>query len=227
MIGMVRISVVTICKTDEEVEPLIKILKDQTFRDFEFIYSTKPSIPEAWNDAISKTKGDYIVFTETDVIPLDNNWLSEIVENIYSGCIIKGGEINISPLNMCNLVVDRTILEKFKFDERFKIAEDTEFFARISDKGYRIDQLNNFPVIHYQTKSWKKTIPRSWKYGILMAKIINSYSANTVINNNKLSSRIKNQEHPISVRIRTIFENVLFLTGLFVGMIYEKIVKMI
>ena len=59
-----------------------KNLTSQTYKDFEFVGSAKGTIPEAWNDAISRAKGDYFVFTETDARPLNNRWLEEINQKI-------------------------------------------------------------------------------------------------------------------------------------------------
>jgi len=44
---------------------------------------------------------------------------------------MKGLEINPTNLDMCNLVCDAAIFKKMRFNEKFKVAEDTEFFARL------------------------------------------------------------------------------------------------
>ena len=51
---MPNISVISIAKDEEELTGLKEALSRQTYKDFEFIISTKGTIPEARNDAISK-----------------------------------------------------------------------------------------------------------------------------------------------------------------------------
>ncbi|MEM3769327.1 MAG: hypothetical protein QXE37_04755 [Nitrososphaerales archaeon] len=55
---MPKFSMILIAKSEAEFKRLRETLERQTFRDFEFITSTKGSIPEAWNDVLSRTKGE-------------------------------------------------------------------------------------------------------------------------------------------------------------------------
>jgi hypothetical protein len=55
---MPKISVISIAKKDFEFEGLRKALANQTFQDFELVTLTKGTIPEAWNDAISRARGN-------------------------------------------------------------------------------------------------------------------------------------------------------------------------
>lgn len=216
---MPKISVISIAKQEEELENLIKSLKKQTFKDFELIISTKGTIPEAWNDAISRASGEYFVFTESDATPLNNLWLEEIVKFAKKNTVIKGLEIRPTDLDLCNLVCDASIFRKEKFDENFKVAEDSELFARLRKKGVQIEFINAFPVIHIPDQSWKKTLTRSFKYGRYYIKIIYLHSKKYLddINTRNFSG---NYIHPISNRIRIITENVLLLLGLLFGAIY-------
>ena len=142
---MPLISVISIAKKEEDLIELRKCLSNQTFKDFEFVFSTKGTIPEAWNDAINKAKGDYFVFTESDSQPLNDHWLEEISKHLEKNIMMKGLEIRPSNLNMCNLVGDATIFKKMNFNEKFKVCEDTEFFARLKKNGISIKRMNGFP----------------------------------------------------------------------------------
>ncbi|MEM3739761.1 MAG: glycosyltransferase [Candidatus Korarchaeum sp.] len=215
---MPKVSVVSIAKSEAEFKRLEEILRKQTFKDFEFITSTKGSIPEAWNDALSRAKGEIIVFIESDAFPLNDNWLEEIVANWRRGTVLKGLEINPTNLNLCNLVCDADIFRKVRFNESFKCAEDTELFARLRKMGIKIEFVNAFPVVHVPSRTWSKTLSRGFRNGIYFIKIIYMHGKENIdsINNQNFRS---NYIHPVSNRLRVIVENVLVLTGLFVGSI--------
>lgn len=213
---MPKVSVISIAKSDAEFERLREALERQTFRDFEFITSTKGSIPEAWNDALSKAKGEIIVFIESDAFPLNERWLEEIVENWRKGAVLKGLEINPTSLNLCNLVCDADIFRKVRFDESFKCTEDTELFARLRKMGVEVGFVNAFPVVHVPSRTWRKTLSRSFRSGMYFMKIMYMHGKENLddINTQNFKS---NYIHPISNRLRIIVENVLVLLGLLVG----------
>jgi len=72
-LNMPKISVISIAKKNFDLESLRKALARQTFQDFETVISTKGTIPEAWNDAISRVKGEVLVFIESDAFHLTND----------------------------------------------------------------------------------------------------------------------------------------------------------
>jgi len=213
---MPKVSIISIAKKDSDFERLRKALEEQTFRDFEFITSTKGSIPEAWNDAISRAKGEIFVFIESDAFPLSNNWLEEIVKHFKKNAILKGLEINPTSLNLCNLVCDASIFKNLRFDESFKVCEDTELFARLRKMGVEIGFVNAFPVVHVPARTWRKTLSRAFRYGLYFMKIIYMYGRENVDDVNTQNFR-SNYIHPISNRLRIIVENILVLLGLLVG----------
>lgn len=215
---MPKISVISIARKVGELENLCKALKNQTFQDFELIISTKGTIPQAWNDAVSKASGEFLVFIESDAIPLNNQWLEEIVKFAKKNTLLKGLEINPTDLDMCNLVCDALIFKQIRFDESFRIAEDTELFARLRKIGVKIEYINAFPVIHNPKQTWRKTLSRSFKQGMFYMKIIYLHGKCNIddINTRNFPG---NYVHPISNRIRIITENVLVLLGLCIGAI--------
>ncbi|MEM1672938.1 MAG: glycosyltransferase [Archaeoglobaceae archaeon] len=213
---MPKVSVISIAKHEAEFERLKKALEMQTFKDFEFITSTKGSIPEAWNDALSRAKGEIIVFIESDAFPLNERWLEEIVANFRKGAVLKGLEINPTSLNLCNLVCDAEIFKKVKFDESFKCAEDTELFARLRKMGVEVGFVNAFPVVHVPSRTWRKTLSRSFRNGMYFMKIIYMHGKENLDNINTQNFK-SNYIHPISNRLRIIVENILVLLGLLIG----------
>jgi glycosyltransferase involved in cell wall biosynthesis len=215
---MPKISVISIAKKDSDFEKLRKALDEQTFRDFELVTSTKETIPEAWNDAISRAKGEILVFIESDAFPLSNNWLEEIAKHAKKNAVLKGLEINPTDLNLCNLVCDASIFKKIRFDESFKIREDTELFARLRKMGIEVGFVNAFPVVHVPTRTWRKTLSRALRSGMYYMKIIYMHGRKNIddINTQNFQS---NYIHPISNRLRIIVENLLILLGLPIGAI--------
>jgi glycosyltransferase involved in cell wall biosynthesis len=220
---MPKVSIISIAKKDSDLDRLRKALEEQTFRDFEFITSTKGSIPEAWNDAISRARGEIFVFIEADAFPLSNNWLEEIVKHARKNAVLKGLEINPTSLNLCNLVCDAYIFKNVRLDESFKVCEDTELFARLRKMGVEIGFVNAFPVVHIPTRMWKKTFSRALRNGMYYMKIIYMHGRGNIddINTQNFQS---NYIHPLSNRLRIIVENILVLLGLLVGaVIYTPI----
>jgi len=216
---MPKISVISIAKKDSDFERLRKALANQTFRDFELVTSTKGSIPEAWNDAISRAKGEILVFIESDAFPLNEHWLEEIAANWEKGAVLKGLEINPTSLNLCNLVCDASIFKNgVRFDESFKCTEDTELFARLRKMGVKVGFVNAFPVVHVPSRTWRKTLSRSLRAGMYFVKIMYMHGKENLddINTQNFQS---NYIHPISNRLRIIVENILVLLGLLIGAI--------
>ncbi len=217
---MPKISVISIAKNEDELNALKDALSKQTYKDFEFIVSTKGTIPEAWNDAISRAKGEFLVFTESDASPLNETWLEEISKHLEKNTIVKGLEITPTNLDMCNLVADVAIFKKIKFDETFPVEEDSELFARLRRNDVAIKQINAFPVIHTPSISWGKTLSRAFLSGHLQMKIVYLHGRENMedINTQNLSG---NQIHPVSNRIRIITENISVLLGLVFGSLYH------
>ncbi|OIQ52782.1 glycosyltransferase family 2 protein [Neomoorella thermoacetica] len=217
-----KLSVIVIAKSQNEMRPLLDLLQKQTYDNFEIITSTKGTIPEAWNDAIAKASGDFFVFTESDARPVNNNWLSEIAMHVKSRCIIKGIEIRPTDFNLCNTVFDASIFKNngFKFDESFPICEDSELFARLRKNGFILSFVEAFPVIHIQKISWKNTLKRAFKQGLLYAKIVHMHGLENIDNINTRSfTNNRYRISPVSNRIREIVHNILVMLGVVLGLI--------
>ncbi|MEM1646533.1 MAG: hypothetical protein QXL96_11905, partial [Ignisphaera sp.] len=142
-----------------------------------------------------------------------------IVANFRKGAVLKGLEINPTSLNLCNLVCDAEIFKRgVRFDESFKCAEDTELFARLRKMGVEIGFVNAFPVVHIPSRTWRKTLSRSFRNGMYFAKIIYMHGKENIDNINTQNFK-SNYINPISNRLRIIVENVLVLLGLLTGAI--------
>jgi len=218
MIHIIKISVICIAKKEEDLEELRKALAKQTFKDFELVSSTKGTIPEAWNDAISRAKGEFLVFTESDAVPLNERWLEELAKFARKNTLLKGLEINPTDFNLCNLVCDASIFRSVRFDESFSTGEDTELFARLRRMAFKIEHVNAFPVIHAPRQTWRKTLSRAFRNGMYFTKIIYLYGKSNVDSVNTMNF-CANYINPVSNRLRIITENILVLLGLLFGAI--------
>ena len=146
-----KVSVVAIAKDRGELDALRAALGRQTMKDWELVYSTRKGIPQAMNDAIRKAKGDIIVTTESDAIPLTDTWLEEMAKAVWDNddnVLIRGMEVSPSSWCWCNLAAQSRILKSNPLDESYPIGEDTELFARLKSMGYRGVELPIAPVLH-------------------------------------------------------------------------------
>jgi GT2 family glycosyltransferase len=169
---MPRVSVISIALQSEEFEPLRLALSRQTFQDFEFVGEAGGTIPEAWNRAIDRAKGDILVFTETDATPVNERWLEELIGSIPDkDTIVKGLEIVGSPWDLANLAAHRDVFSDARFDESFLWAEDTELFCRLKQKGYRLSRVDTAPVIHRHKIGSKRMTRRAFRYGVYQARL--------------------------------------------------------
>jgi GT2 family glycosyltransferase len=172
-----KVSIISIAKSENEFSHLVEILNNQTFKNFEFIGEVGGTIPEAWNRAVKRAQGEILVFTETDAKPVDENWLAELASAINDEkTIVKGLEITGTPLDFSNMAAPRSAFQLNQFDESYKWAEDTELFCRLVQQGYRFIQLEKAPVIHLQKNTSRKLIRRAFLYGFYYARIRSLYT---------------------------------------------------
>lgn len=169
-----KVSVVSIALRDEELDLLRECLKHQTYDNFEFIPVTgNISIPEAWNKGIEKARGDIILFTESDVeVPED--WVEKMVENVKKNDgFAMSSEVVTTKRDWCmsSVGIKSEIAKNTKFDESFQIAEDTEWFERIKQKGFELKREKNPIVYHHKSKDPRKNLKWAFLRGKQHVKI--------------------------------------------------------
>ena len=213
-----KISVISIALRDVEFEPLRRALSQQTYRDFEFVTSTKGNRAEALNDAILKAQGEFLLFIESDALPLNQNWLEDLSRLARKGSLVKGIEIRPFGLNLSNLICDADVFGKQKFNESFSTNEDTEMFARLRSLGIPIEFADVAPVVHSPWRDWRETLTRALRDGMIYAWIAYKYGVRNLDSVNT-QYRGTNKINPISNRLRTIVENLLVLAGIAIGSI--------
>jgi hypothetical protein len=203
---------------DIELDPLRCALAQQTYRDFELVTSTKGTRSEGWNDAISKARGEFFVFTESDALPLNRNWLEELSRLGKKGHVLKAIEIRPFGLNMSNLICDAEIFATQKFDQGFRSSEDTEMFARLTSLGIPIQIADVAPVVHASSGTRRKTLTRAIKDGMAYALIAYKYGTRN-LESVSTEYRAPHRISPIGNRLWIISENLLILAGLALGAI--------
>jgi GT2 family glycosyltransferase len=170
------VSVISIARSMQEFDPLIEVLNQQTYRDYEFVGEAGGSIPEAWNRAIRRACGEILIFTETDAHPVNEHWLEELVASAEDEhTIVKGLEVTQQTLDLANLAIHRSAFINFVFDEEYKWAEDMELFCRLKTNGYKILQIEKAPVVHLQKQGSKHAIRRAFRYGIYHSRLRHRY----------------------------------------------------
>ncbi|MFH1473796.1 MAG: glycosyltransferase family A protein [Candidatus Aenigmatarchaeota archaeon] len=213
---MPKVSVVSIAKRERELDQLKKALRKQTYKNFEFVFSTKRGIPNAWNDAIGRAKGDIIIITESDCLPLNNKWLEEMVRAIKKTdkkTLIRGVEIQPTPWCWSNIGCHASVLKDNPLDECYPVGEDTELFARLKKKGYKNIELPIAPVIHFKKyKGFSRTVKDYYTYGILLSKIRRKYGFVGFEKSTDKSSFLKKE-------LTIIFSRISYIIGIIRGMI--------
>ncbi len=203
------VSVLIIARKKEECDEITAHLSRQSLNDFEVITEVGGTIPQAWNRALARAKGHFIVFTETDARPLDERWLEQLVASMDDEkTVIKGLEVNHSPWNLCNTIMKREALIERGFDESFLCAEDTELLSYLRCRGYRLEKRAIAPVIHAVRADSPKAVRRAFRYGINWMRIRHRY-VDAV------------EPVPFDWLIRRLLIVILQTLGMFVGWAYS------
>ncbi len=182
-----RVSVISIALHHEEFEPICDCLKKQTYQDYEFIGEAGGSIPEAWNRAIRRARGEILVFTETDARALNEYWLDEMVSGVTdSKQIAKGLEVTSMSYDISNLAAHRDIFLKNKFDPSFHWVSDSELICRLIKKGFKFRQIQGATVINLEKDKNRHYFRHAFNYGFYWARLNKRYPGTVEIPNNSL-----------------------------------------
>lgn len=224
------ISVITIAEGEAEIKEWEEKIRPQTYDNFEIVTSTKEEIPEAWTEAISKSSGDILLFTETDTHPISQDWLETVSEEFdpESDDVVHFGEFRgYGSYNFSNLAMNPTLPEEYDIDSTFGVGEDTEWFARMDKEDVEFDQRPTSPVYH-QPRPIEKELDRSFKYGLANARMIYKHgrigpSTNTqnttVDSDSSFTSWLRLFYDRGKQVILEVYSSVLYWLGLFVGLV--------
>ena len=193
--------------TDKTLE-LLEEIKDNRLK---ILVQDHGGPAKARNLGIHESKGDIIIFTDSDCIS-PKDWLKKMTERIKEDKVIGGGiepsegytiwerfeqnrrdrlygkeEKTADLLPSCNLAVKKEILNEVNgFDERFKYAswEDYDLCNRIHAKGYSIYYYPDIHILHKHSTTFKGILKKAYTHGrenILYKKIHGKSRANIII----------------------------------------------
>jgi glycosyltransferase involved in cell wall biosynthesis len=204
---MPSVSVLSTCKKPEDATALKEALERQTFKDFELILAHDATIPDGWNSAINKAKGDTLVFIETDSVPAED-WLSNLVNEVRENTLVRGLEVVPTALHMNNLAMTRNTLNDLRLDRDFRPADDTEFFIRLFDRGVSLKETCSAMAFHYRKVGVRRRLGRSFLYGEKWSRIYHQYGA-----------LYDSWYHAVGNSVLTIVGDVLLLLGTIYGLV--------
>lgn len=169
------VSIVFAAANQRQARELLQRLTNQTYKGkVQYCYSCKGTIPEAMNESLRKATGDFILFTETDV-KHPPNWIEKMVELAEPRKLIKALEVNSINFNFASTICYKEDIEGMFLDETYRIAEDTDFFCRLKQKGILMENKEEIVVQHLRDNDSDKQVERALDYGYIHAKLIDKY----------------------------------------------------
>lgn len=178
---MVKVSVIVPVKNDKRIFDLISRLEKQSFKDFEVLiqdasdkklniktkldlrhfYIKNMTISDAFHLLAKKAKSKLIVITESDCLP-SKRWLEELVSEYEDDkTIIVGAQAKPKTLGYGNILVPKKAF-KIPHDRSLKIADDTDWYLTLENRGFRFKYIDKALVMHH--KDLIKRILRVFKY---------------------------------------------------------------
>jgi hypothetical protein len=170
-----KISVVTIAKTEEEIERKIAEFDGQTVSPDEFCASTNPSLADAWPEAFSTVTGDVVVITETDARIVDEHFVEDLIGNSKPDTIVKGLESNHCWENFANVCCGAELLKRIPVTAEYSLGQDTEWYERCRRAGVKVRQIRGAAVIHDRGFATAKQLSRAYEYGRINVRLIREY----------------------------------------------------
>lgn len=198
------------------IEKTLKQLQKQTFQDFELVVVDSGSKDGTWeiiqkydpdlcyqvsnyipgkvlNEAISKSKGEIIVFNNSDCVPQDSKWLQNLIDPLINSDISAtfGNQLprkNAHPLvrkdnerafgdgsihknwkhffSLATSAAKKSILCKYPFNPEIQYSEDVEWSWNLKKKGYKIEYVKNAVVEHSHNYSIRELYKRFHGEGV-------------------------------------------------------------
>ena len=170
-----RVSLVTIAKTQAEIDEKKEELKNQTAQIYEFCTSTHPDLARAWVEAFSKVTGDVVVVNECDAHITSNHFIEDLLKELRPGEIIKGMEMNHQWENFANTAFHADLLKRHPVTAKYGIAQDTEWFIQCKANSGRVRHIQGAAVIHERGIATEKQKSRAYDYGRLHTMLIKKY----------------------------------------------------
>ncbi len=166
-----RVSILVTARDPQELKAKVQELRRQQYPTFEIVATLGGSIAQGYNRAIRRAKGAIVVFTETDTVPMTRTWLRDLVAQVRPGEVVKGLDVQPSAFNLSNTACFADIARHFPFDERYPVAEDTEWAERLAQHGIPIRRIHTTGVWHLRHPHSRKALRRAYQYGRAWARL--------------------------------------------------------
>ncbi|MDD5416747.1 MAG: glycosyltransferase [Candidatus Aenigmarchaeota archaeon] len=166
----------------------------------------------AYNHMLKKVNTDFVAFTDGDAV-CDKNWLKELMSGFKPVVVAVGGMIrnpktenklqmligreleyrfsnlpnNVSRLPTMNLCVRTKAAKAEKFDEKLRVAQETEWGYRLNKYGRT--KFNKKAIVwHYHRATWKAYIKQQYLYAQNMPRVYLSKKHGTKISGDEISN---------------------------------------
>jgi cellulose synthase/poly-beta-1,6-N-acetylglucosamine synthase-like glycosyltransferase len=142
---------------------------------------------------IRKVKTEFVAMTDADCV-VDKNWLKNLIIGFDSREILATAGFNSTPRAVntlqhligkefedrfrhapkfipraptMNLCVRTKFAKQVKFDERFDVAQETDWGYRLTKRG-KMKYVPEAVVYHYHRPTWKSYFKQIFRYGMYM-----------------------------------------------------------
>jgi len=175
--------------SDDETFKILKKMKKKHSKKIK-LERIKGNIAKAHNFMIRKVKTELIAMTDADCV-VDKKWLKNLTSQLTSEDIVASVGYCSTPKKVnelqrliglelenrfkkfpkfitrgptMNLCVRTDIAKKVKFDERFDVAQETDWGYRLREYG-KIKYAPKAVVYHYHRPTWRSFFKQQFRYG--------------------------------------------------------------
>jgi rhamnosyltransferase len=151
------------------------------------------------NTGCDASRGDYLIFVSGHCVPVDDNWLQNILRPVVQGTAvfaygrqIGNGQSRFSECqlfkkyypetsriqdgdifcNNANAAMLRSVWHQFKFNESLTGLEDMDMGRKIINAGMKIAYVADAPVYHVHDESWLQVRNRYEREAMALQKIM-------------------------------------------------------
>jgi len=183
-----------ICNSPDEIVAVNDKSSDRTLQILKGYEKTAPlkivdlkkrsGVATAESEGVMKATGDIILMTNSDCY-VPHDWISSVLKHyddpkvgaVGGPRLVMGkGLAKAVTLSAGNSSFRRKILEETGgIEEGSYAGEDSEFYLRIKDRGYKVIRDNSIVVLHDHQVSFSDQLRKNFRYGIRGGQIIRRY----------------------------------------------------
>jgi GT2 family glycosyltransferase len=184
-----RTEIIVVDASNGSLDDIRRCFPEATWVTYVADRSKTTMIPQQRNEGIKRSRGDIIVFIDSDCTPC-NDWLVELVKPIREeGEEMVAGYVQCSDymsLRMprsryvdfwgnANLAFTRGLANRVGlYDESMERAEDYDYCSRARLSGYKI-RFSGKAVVSHSSEGFKKNVEKAFANGIAAARFYKSH----------------------------------------------------